>query len=245
MGLGSAKPILSVAGGPDTGKSYSADYLLGVTKSLRGERPIVIKQILLDRLNGVVETGAPADIAGARLARRLSVAITDKPLPDYVERTVGSEQDTTWAADAVEWIMSNAVEAPLRWLVLDGFDATVLSPSAQALINSLIDAVKRDPKVRIALLGYPGNLSWCSSSVRLVRLDLEEFADKEKLTGYVLEYLVEVRRKAAERARPSFTDAQLLNEARGVLEQVDPAAPDLTILEEALTSVAERVLVGP
>jgi hypothetical protein len=245
VGLGRTRPILSIGGDPDTGKSYSADYLLGVTKSLRGERPIVIKKIFLDRLNGVLETGASADIRGARLARRLAMVTTGSPLPDYIERTVGSEQDMTWAADAVDWIMSNAVEAPLRWLVLDGFERTVLSPSAQALIESLIAAVADDPKIRITVLGYPGDLSWCAASVRLVRLDLAEFADREKLEGHVLTYLHEVQKKAAERARPPFTADQLLNDARSVLTRVNPAAPDLTALEAALTKIAERVLVGP
>jgi hypothetical protein len=240
-----AKPILSVTGDPDTGKSYSSRYLVGVAKSLSDEQnAFVTREIALDSFNGVVATGAPADISGLRLAQRLAQVITDQDLPKYVVSTVGSEQDIAWAADAADWILRNAKDKPLRWIVFDGFETTVLSPSAQALLNSLLAGVARDAKIRIALLGYPGDLSWVAASVQPVTLDLVEFTDRVNLTDHVINYLLEVRRAAVERGRPAFTDEQFKEDVRRVLAGFDPGAPDLAVLDTALTAVAQRVLAG-
>lgn len=240
-----ARPILSVTGDPDTGKSYSSRYLMGVAKSLCEEQSAFLaNEIALDSFNGVMATGAPADISGLRLAQRLAQVITDQDLPKYVVRTVGSEQDVAWAADAADWILRNAKDKPLRWIVFDGFETVVLSPSAQALLNSLIAGVARGAKIRIALLGYPGDLSWCAASVQPVTLDLIDFTDPDTLTEHVINYLLEVRRAAEERGRPPFTEEQLNEDVRRVLSGFDPRVPDLAVLDTALTAVAQRVLAG-
>jgi hypothetical protein len=245
VGMARSKTILSVTGGPDTGKSYTSRYLAGVGKFLSADDcAFVTREIHLDRLNGIVEAGASADIDGLRLAQRVSLAITDEPLPGYIAGTVGSEQDNMWAADAALWIMSAPKDKPLRWVVFDGFETTVLSPSAQALINSLLGQVATDGKIRIALLGYPGNLSWCTAALRHVVLEMDEFSDPVKVTNHVINYLLEVRRAAEQRKRPPFTAEQLDADVRDVLRGVDPVAPDLHVLEASLTTIAERVLVG-
>jgi hypothetical protein len=245
VGVAKTKPILSVTGDPDTGKSYTARYLAGVGKFLCvGDDAFVTKEIHLDRLNGVVDAGAAAEISGLRLARRLSLAITDETLDSHIVNTVGSEQEAAWAADAANWIMSKAQSQPMRWIIFDGFKTAVLSPSAVALINSLVAQVATDAKVRIALLGYPGNLSWCTSVLRHAELEMAEFSDPTQLTKHVINYLLEVRKAAEHRKRPPFTDDQLEAELRAVLGGVDLAAPNLHALEASLTAIAERVLVG-
>jgi hypothetical protein len=244
VGTAKTKRILSVTGGADTGKSYTARYLAGVGKFLPSDaEAFITKEIRLDRLNGVVEAGASANIDGLRLAQRLSLAITDEELPSSIAGVVGSEQETTWAADAVVSIMSKAKETPTRWIVFDGFEATVLSPCAQDLINSLIAQVATEQKVRIALLGYPGDVSWCESLHRVV-LDKTEFTDAKKLSDHVFNYLLEVRTAAERRNRPPFTDQQLLTDVRDVLGGIDLSSPDLHALETALTGIAQRVLIG-
>lgn len=238
------RPILSVTGGSDTGKSYTARYLAGVSKLVcGGDIAFVTKVVRLDRLNGVQETGAPADIDGLRLADRLALAITDEPLPDYVTQTVNSESETTWAADAAVAIMSRAQESPRRWLVLDGFDRTVLSPRAKALIDSFLAQVAAEGKVRVAMLGYTGDLSWCEGGVLPVQLQLDEFNDLSKLSAHVIHYLLEVQETAARRNRPPYTKEQLVVDVQDVLRRYDPTAPDLGTLEASLTEVGERVLV--
>lgn len=237
------RPILSVAGGSDTGKSYTARYLAGVSKlACGGDSAFETKEVRLDRLNGVLEAGAPPDIDGLRLAERLSLAITDEPLPAYVTQTVGSESETTWAADAALAIMSRARESPRRWIVLDGFDRTVLSPRAKALIDSLLAQVAAEGKVRVAMLGYTGDLSWCEG-VLPVQLQLDEFTDPNKLSTHVIDYLLEVQKTAGRRNRPPYTKEQLLVDVQDVLSRCNASTLDLGTLEATLTEVGERVLV--
>jgi hypothetical protein len=245
VAMAGSKPILSITGEPDTGKSYSVRYLASVSKFFRGGAgEFLTKEVRLDRLNGVVETGASPEVGGLRLAQRLARDIVGEGLPDYIVNTVGSEQDAAWAADAASWMISTATACPLRWIILDGFETTVLSSSAQALINSLLAAVAMDGKVRIALIGYPGNLAWCASKLRHVELDLAEFADPRQLTQHVINYLLDVREAAVERRRPPFSDQELHADVHDVLSRFDPASPDLSALEASLTEIAERVLVG-
>jgi hypothetical protein len=132
----------------------------------------------------------------------------------------------------------------MRWIIFDGFETAVLSSSATALINSLVDHVSTDASVRIALLGYTGNLSWCTSVLRHVVLEMAEFSDPSQLARHVINYLLEVRKVAEQRERRPFTDDQLDAAAREVLGRVDPAAPNLHDLEASLTEIAERVLAG-
>lgn len=237
------RPILSVTGGSDTGKSYTARYLAGVSKLVCDDIAFVTKELRLDRLNGVLETGARADIDGLRLAERLSQAITDEPLPAYVTQTIDSETETTWAADAALAIMSKVQESPRRLIVLDGFDRTVLSPRAKALIDSLLAQVAAEGKVRVAMLGYTGDLSWCEGGVLSVQLQLDEFTDQSKLSAHVIHYLLEVQETAAHRNRPPYTREQMLRDVQDVLRGYDLSAPDLGTLEASLTEVGERVLV--
>ncbi|MDH3248799.1 MAG: hypothetical protein OEQ47_07545 [Acidimicrobiia bacterium] len=251
VGLSDTTRILTVGGPSESGKSYTAQYLRGVESlSNGGPRPYVSKRIDLNRLHGVVATDETEDdrplleVDGLRLAQRLALALTDEALPSHAADSIGSEQAATWAADTAFSIVSRAKQDPPRWLILDGFDKTILSPHAQELVNSVLDEVDASGRsVRVALLGYTADVSWLSG-VQPVTLDLADFSDGERLSEYVINFLLEVRTAAEAGERPPYTDEQLDADVLATLALIQPTAPDLHVLEAALTAVAERVLVG-
>jgi len=244
VGESGATPILSVGGAVDTGKSYTARYLGNVSQSSSGNWRLLVSSIRLDWLAGPAATEGSADLDGLKLAQAVAPAVTDQPLAEFAVTSHGSEQDTTWAASTAGWIVSRASAPPVRWLLLDGFESTVLSPSAQAFLDALLAEVANQGSVRVALLGYRGNLSWCADAVTTAELDLADFSDPVKLTTHVFDFLLELQREAAARGRPALTREQVVEDARQVLGIVDLSAPSLPTLEAALTDISERVLVG-
>lgn len=146
---GNGRNTLIVTGLAGSGRSFTARALVHL---LRPDKFDVV------RLSCAPPHGRDPDSIIQQAARQIALPLDGLP-PEPQNR-----QDARWLSELADWFAGqvrwrNGPEDKPLWLVIDGCDKVQDSDDLNALANSLMQAAIGHPTLRVALLGYTGDVN--------------------------------------------------------------------------------------
>jgi hypothetical protein len=233
LGVDNNSRVMVVKGPRVSGKTYSRDFINYILERDPEQKKLKQKALYF-YLDDYV--AGPGDLA-KRIGMRLGLKAEHMP-------PSSGEQDSRWVPELFDWIMAGvaADAAEVVWLILDGFRVQKLAPEANDLIARLVEEADASPgKLRVVLINY-----------QLPEL-LEPYPLKEEIEPITREHIEAFIRhvygKVQDKTGKTFTDVQVKDTVKNVLDQVDALIVNkpeekerwLAHMSAALSKVAQKL----
>ncbi len=237
--------ILVVTGDRCSGKTYTKELVYYLEERLAGSEGESFKSLWVDLSHDEEDLAGeePAPITALEIAEQIVGQISDVELSEKLERKFKEERDPRWGWGFCKWLTGELADSnTVYWLLLDGFEESVLEEGARELIEALAAHVANNLRsLRLLLLGYDGGLQHVGD--RSFWDEIEDFTETERSKKAILPFLYHLHLLKGEARDEDELLEKITNDVKEILGGIDPEDPErLRALGTALSTKAREML---
>lgn len=239
--------ILLVTGKHCMGKTYTKELIYYLEDRLAQTEGKSFRTLWVDLSQDKEELtdGEPKPVTAFEIAEDIVDQIPGLEMTTKLEKMYKEERHPRWGRRFCTWLTGELAKSDTTyWLLVDGFDFSVIEEGARELIEALAERVANNLRTfRLVLLGYEEGLPHLGD--RYFPEEIDDITETERCKQAILPFLLHLHMSKGDTADEEALLKKVTAEVKNILSVIDPDDPSrLKHLGAALTDKA-RSMLGP